>query len=84
MEVVDDLVLIPFREIVEKGRTAVENAGAAQPMLKASNALVREGERALKRIEPLCKRHLDEFGGNFVHALKENGKSTPDARRDAA
>jgi hypothetical protein len=73
MDDVAELVLTPFREIVEKGKTAVENAGDAQPMLRTSQTLVKEGERALKKIEPLCKKHLEEYGVNFIDALKENG-----------
>ncbi|KAK7420857.1 hypothetical protein QQZ08_010186 [Neonectria magnoliae] len=72
MDDVNDLVVTPFRDIVDKGRTAVANAEDAQPMLKAAQALVKEGERALKRIEPLCRKHLDEYGSNFLDALKEN------------
>ncbi|PNY28775.1 Uncharacterized protein TCAP_01320, partial [Tolypocladium capitatum] len=72
MDVVAELVIAPFLDIVEKGRTAVDNAGDSQHMLKAAQALVKEGERALKRIEPLCKKHLDEYGSGFVDALKEN------------
>jgi len=72
-----ELVLTPFKDVVEKGRVAANNAGDSQPMLKAALALVKEGERALKRIEPLCKKHLDEYGSGFVDALKENGKGQP-------
>lgn len=74
MDDIADFVLTPFREIVEKGQTAVENAGDTQPMLKASQSLVKEGERALKKIEPLCKKHLEEYGSNFLEAIKANGK----------
>lgn len=74
MDDIADLVLTPFRDIVEKGRTAVQNAGDTQPMLKASQALLKEGERALKRIEPLCKKHFDDYGPNFVAALRDNGE----------
>jgi len=79
---VRDLVLAPFGEIVEKGKTALDNAQVAddQIMAKAAQALVREGERALKKIEPLCKKHFDEFSSNFVDALKENGMTTPPFR----
>ncbi|KAI8679783.1 SH3 domain-containing protein [Fusarium keratoplasticum] len=72
MDDVADLVVTPFRDIVDKGRTAVENAGDDKVMLKAAQSLVKEGERALKRIEPLCRKHLDEYGSNFLDALKEN------------
>ncbi|CZS74088.1 unnamed protein product [Fusarium graminearum] len=72
MDDVVDLVIGPFRDIVEKGREAIENAGDDKTMLKASQSLTKEGERALKRIEPLCRKHLDEYGSNFLDALKEN------------
>jgi hypothetical protein len=74
MDDVVDLVIGPFRDIVDKGREAIENAGDDKTMLKASQSLTKEGERALKKIEPLCRKHLDEYGSNFLDALKENGK----------
>ena len=74
MDDIQDLVVTPFRDIVEKGKTAVETAGDDKPMLKAAQSLVKEGERALKRIEPLCRKHLEEYGSNFLDALKENGE----------
>lgn len=74
MDDVVDLVIAPFRDIVEKGREALENAGDDKAMLKASQSLIKEGERALKKIEPLCRKHLDEYGSNFLDALKESGK----------
>lgn len=77
MDDINELVVNPFRDIVDKGRAAVENAVDTQPMLKAAQSLVKEGERALKRIEPLCRKHLDEYGSNFLDALKENGKPPP-------
>jgi len=73
MDLIHDLVLSPFKEVVEKGKAAVENATETQPMLKASQQLQREGERAVKKIEPLCRKQMEEYGSNFVDALKENG-----------
>jgi hypothetical protein len=77
-DAVRDLVTSPFTEIVDKGKTAADNAKEADnaAMLKAAQGVVNAGERALKKIEPLCKKHLEEFGNNFVVALKENGGST--------
>lgn len=74
MDSVDDLVLTPFKEIVEKAATAVGNAGDYAEMLRASQALLKEGQRALKRIEPMCRKHFEEYGSAFTDALKENGK----------
>ncbi|KAK3687655.1 hypothetical protein B0T22DRAFT_405468 [Podospora appendiculata] len=69
-----DLVLGPFQDVVAKAKTALKNAQDAdsKPMQKAAQSLVNIGERALKRIEPVCRRQLDEYGPNFVDALKEN------------
>ena len=77
-EAIQDLVLAPFQEIVEKGKTAIDNAKEEenQEMLKSAQALVKEGQRALKKIEPLCKKHFDDFASNFVDALKEDGKAS--------
>ncbi|KAI0176083.1 hypothetical protein GGR52DRAFT_571057 [Hypoxylon sp. FL1284] len=77
---VERLAVAPFREIVEKGNAAIGNAPNADQetsplMLKAAQNLVREGERAMKRIEPLCTKNYDEYGVNFVDAIKENGKA---------
>ncbi|KAK0619816.1 hypothetical protein B0T14DRAFT_496471 [Immersiella caudata] len=71
---VQNLVLSSFQDVIAKGRTALENATAANeiPMQKAAQGLVSNGERALKKIQPLCKRQVDEYGGSFVDALKEN------------
>ncbi|KAI5922586.1 hypothetical protein F4810DRAFT_720975 [Camillea tinctor] len=74
---VERLMLAPFREIVEKSNAAIENAGGAEetsaaPMLKAAQSLMKEGDRALKRLEPLCIKNYEEYGSNFVDAIKEN------------
>lgn len=74
MDEVFDLVVTPFREIVEKANAAVGNAGENADMLKAAQALLKEGERALKRIEPQCKKMHDEYGANFHNALRDNSK----------
>ncbi|ORY65486.1 uncharacterized protein BCR38DRAFT_484903 [Pseudomassariella vexata] len=76
-EEVERLVVAPFREIVEKANQAIVNAGDADehvsaPMLKAAQNLAKEGERALKKIEPLCKKNNDDYGSNFVDAIKEH------------
>ncbi|KAL5615378.1 uncharacterized protein BROUX77_001215 [Berkeleyomyces rouxiae] len=73
MDQLADLILTPFRDIIEKGQAAAENAGSENPaMAKAAQNLIKEGERALKTIEPKCQRHMDEFGANFIDAVKES------------
>ncbi|KAI1813391.1 hypothetical protein GGS20DRAFT_586560 [Poronia punctata] len=76
-EEVERLVLAPFRDIVEKGKAAIENVESAgdqapEAMLKAAQNLVKEGERALKKIEPISTANYEEYGSNFVDAIKEN------------
>ncbi|KAF4836946.1 hypothetical protein CGCSCA4_v012167 [Colletotrichum siamense] len=72
MDIVADLVTGPYREIIEKGNTAIENAGDNQEMLSASQRVVKGAERCLKIIEPLCARHLKESEVAFTNALKDN------------
>ena len=76
MDDVAHLVVAPFSDIVDKGKTALDNAGDSEPMRKAAQSLVKEGERALKRIEPICKKHTEQFGINFRDSLQENGRWT--------
>ncbi|CAK7227987.1 hypothetical protein SCUCBS95973_006730 [Sporothrix curviconia] len=73
-EEIDFLLLNPFAEIVEKAQAALDAAQAADnaDMIKAAQALIKEGERARKAIEPIAKRHLALYGENFVTALKDH------------
>lgn len=71
--VVANLVFAPFRDMIEKGRAAMRNATRSQAMLRAAADLVKEGERALKRLEPICSRYYTAYGADFVEALKGNG-----------
>ena len=77
MDEATDLVVTPFRDIVEKGQQAVNNAGDNDEMRKAAQTLVKEGERALKRIEPVCAKNFEEYGMNFLDTLKANGEFRP-------
>lgn len=74
---VDDLVLAPFRDIVAHGEAAISNAedSGDGEMLRAARILVREGERALKKIQPVCQKCYDAYGPSFVDALMDNGIS---------
>ncbi|KAK1699761.1 SH3 domain-containing protein [Colletotrichum godetiae] len=74
MDVVKDLVTGPFQEVVEKGTVALGNAGDDRDMLSESQKLVKGAERILKIIEPLCLRHLEESGVNFIDALKDDNE----------
>ncbi|KAL2272609.1 hypothetical protein FJTKL_06278 [Diaporthe vaccinii] len=72
---VDDLVLAPFGDIVAHGKVAISNAedSGDGEMLRAAQILVKEGERALKKVEPVCRKGCVEYGPRFVDALMENG-----------
>jgi hypothetical protein len=76
MDDVEELVIKPFREVVGKGRMAVENAIDSPDMLKEAQRLVKVGERGLTRIEASCKKLYADYSSNFVFALKENGRQT--------
>jgi hypothetical protein len=78
---VEELVISPFNEVVERGNEALTNAEDAQEndpelakqMQKSAQAVVREGERALKRIQPLWDSHVDRYGDDFKESIRDNG-----------
>lgn len=75
-EEVEDLLLSPFNDILEKATIAFDNAddGSHEDMSRAAQGLVKEAERARKTIEPIARRQLGLYGVNFVSALKDHGK----------
>ncbi|KAG6192189.1 hypothetical protein E4U27_003657 [Claviceps purpurea] len=76
MDTVEELAVKPFREVVEKGKVALQNAGESQDMMKEAQRLVKVGERGLTRIESSCRKLYDEYGVNFIRSLKENEEIT--------
>lgn len=73
MDDVEELVIKPFRDVVEKGKLAIENAADSPDMLMEAQRLVKVGERGLYHIERSCKKLYNDYSSNFVAALKENG-----------
>ncbi|KAI0006332.1 hypothetical protein F4779DRAFT_26479 [Xylariaceae sp. FL0662B] len=77
---VEELVLEPFREVMERGNEAVANAEAARDadpeaskqMLRSARSLAREGERALQKVPPLWKSRVDKLGAAFIEAIRQN------------
>lgn len=75
------LILGPFREVAERGKEAIANAQDvgdldhehAKYMLKAAQAVAKEGERALKRLQPLWDGQVGKYGDTFTNALSQNG-----------
>lgn len=79
----EDLLVQPFRELIKRGNEAITNGEAArlenpelsQVILRSARAVVREGERALQKVQPLLLDHLERHGDAFRDALKHCGKS---------
>ncbi|KAG6018600.1 hypothetical protein E4U41_003744, partial [Claviceps citrina] len=76
-EVFEMLVLAPFRDIVAKAQNAASNAAAAaaapEPrMHKAAESLGREGQRALNRLDPLCRKIARQHGADCAAAVERN------------
>jgi hypothetical protein len=75
MDIVTELVIAPFNEIVEKATAAQQNAGEDdKSMLTESQKLIRGAERILKTVVPLCTRLHTEYGVNFINELKQHGE----------
>jgi hypothetical protein len=82
---VEELIIRPFREVVERGKEAADNADAAgddvdaelsKAMAKAARSVLKEGERALKRIQPLWDSQVERFGDSFKNSIRQNGMSS--------
>ncbi|KAM0323665.1 hypothetical protein ACHAQA_008600 [Verticillium albo-atrum] len=77
---VEELIITPFKEVVERGRDAAANAQTVEEddpevskqMTKAAQAVVKEGERALKRLQPLWDAHVDKYGEAFREAIRDS------------
>lgn len=75
------LILGPFKEVVERGQEAVayaqdikdEDSDIAQGMIKIAQALTKEGERALKRLQPLWNGQVQKYGDAFTTAVSQDG-----------
>jgi hypothetical protein len=78
----EDLIIRPFREVVERGTDAVANAEAvgnddttlSERMSKAARAIVREGERALKKLQPIWNAQVEIYGSAFKDAMMAQGR----------
>ena len=77
----EDLIIQPFQELVERANDAIKNAeegSGADPerskqMLKAAQNVVKEGDRALQKIQPLWLGQVEKHGDAFREAISENG-----------
>lgn len=79
---IEELIIEPFRELVERGKEAIANAEAAEnenadlskQVLRSAQLLVREGERALKRLQPLWAAQVEKHGEAFKDVFRANGE----------
>jgi hypothetical protein len=84
------LLIQPFRDVVAVGTTAINNAAAhvsdpshrsADPdhvdhMSAAAQAVVREGERALKRVQAVWDDHVEKHGDEFRQTMMQQGRGS--------
>ncbi|KAG7114680.1 hypothetical protein HYQ44_008135 [Verticillium longisporum] len=78
----EQLVTRPFSEIIERGNEAIaqaedvadEDEDVSWRMLKAGQALVKEGERAMKRLAPMVKDQTPEFGDALKDLMTRDGE----------
>ncbi|CRK33745.1 hypothetical protein BN1708_006120 [Verticillium longisporum] len=78
----EQLVTRPFSEIIERGNEAIaqaedvsdEDEDVSWRMLKAGQALVKEGERAMKRLVPMVKDQTPEFGDALKDLMTRDGE----------
>ncbi len=79
-----ELVISPFKEVVERGKDAVAAAAAAETtgqcepglsnrMAIAGRAVVREGQRALQRVQPIWDARVEKHGDIFKDAFMKQG-----------
>lgn len=76
-------VIHPFQELVKIAKKAAANAEAGQSddperskrMLKSARSLVKEGERALQKLQPLWDAQVDRHGDAFKSGIRDNGNT---------
>ncbi|KAK7927334.1 hypothetical protein PG985_004332 [Apiospora marii] len=81
-------VIHPFQELVRIAKEAAANAEAGQSddperskrMLKSARGLVKEGERALQKIQPLWDAQVDKHGDAFKRGITDNDADVENRR----
>ena len=77
----DGLIIRPFEEVVRQGQNAVSTAEMApnddrettEQLAKAGRSLIREGDRALKKLRPVWEGQVTIFGDAFKNAVLAQG-----------
>lgn len=82
----EDLFIRPLRDVVAAGKAAITNAatraphqspGSADhvdPMSRAAQALVREGERALNKVQLVWRDQVSRYGDGFREIMVQQGR----------
>lgn len=75
----EDLLIRPFRDVVAVGNTALANASTsssshADLMSRAAQALVREGERALNKVQLIWQDRITKHGSGFSDLMVQQGR----------
>jgi hypothetical protein len=77
----EDLLIRPFRDVVAVGSAAVTNASThathdnADRMSRAAQAIVREGERALNKVQVVWNDQSSKYGDSFRDMMVQQGVS---------
>lgn len=85
----EELILNPFHDVVDRGKEAVNNAESAadedaelsRVLARAGVAVVKEGDRALKRLQPLWDGQVEKYGDAFKESLSQNAAIEEKRRR---
>jgi hypothetical protein len=76
----EEILLQPLREVVERGKEAVANGEGStnlhRKLASAGQALQKEGERALKKVQQPWNAHIAKYGAVFTDGVMENGKKS--------
>lgn len=82
----EELLIQPFRNVVVLGTTALLNAaatprddsqhGGVPEMTSAAQSLVREGERALKKVQAIWDDQVRRYGDSFKEMILQQGMSS--------
>lgn len=84
----EDLLIRPFRDVVAAGTAALNNVSTHAPpqgtasanhvdlMSRAAQALVREGERALSKVQVLWDDRTQKHGNAFGDVMVQQGETT--------
>jgi hypothetical protein len=73
----EELLLRPFHDVTARAQDAISNGAVGSDphssLAKAGQMLLKEGERALSKIQPLWNAHTEKYGSTFGERMIQNG-----------